>query len=282
MPHAANAHRLAGLDWLPAHRKASLERVCEHVLDLAHEAAQLQARRASVARRVARGLNAAALLLATLAAMLPILSQMYAGGPWWTEPGSGALLLIAAGGVFTGNRLFALERTARRAARASAAIREEAQHFEMCWLQEIVGWPQGDLSVEQTRRLIALCDRFRAQTQHRASGAARTEAERGAGADGWRESPLSEIDAPADLAASRLASAKTPSPATAVSATEVAGPVSSSSGSAGSSAGVSGPPRESVVAPGAVSSPRISVESQPARVRTALPPRRRPEYHDDD
>ena len=126
---------LPELDWSPAARSASLSAVYEHATGLAKESERWYADNRPVKRIAGRTLRVLALVLGAVAAVLPILSQIFTApdGQPEIEPAWASVALVVAAALVALDRYFGASDAWMRYMTAETQIARLRQDFEYEW-----------------------------------------------------------------------------------------------------------------------------------------------------
>jgi hypothetical protein len=150
------------IDWTPSGAHDSAKRVYAYAQGIARQAATYYQKAKRPKKRWATLLRMSALVLATLAGVIPILSGATVFGRYLDMAPSWASILIAlAAGCVAIDRFFGFSNAWIRFTSAETKIRRLAEQFELEWQAEMVGWRgPTELTDDQIRHCISLCQAF--------------------------------------------------------------------------------------------------------------------------
>jgi hypothetical protein len=148
---------LENLDWFQPKREESLNRVYDHATGLADESERWYLSHRRSKRRWGQGLRAAALVLGTAAAVIPILSQILTepNAEPAIEPGWASIALVIAAGLVALDRYFGYSSAWMRYMTTGMRIARLRQEFEYDWnhTATTVVKPPSDADLETLLRI---------------------------------------------------------------------------------------------------------------------------------
>jgi len=159
VPDAARAD-LDELEWSPEQAQRSLAAVREHALGLAAEAEAWYAGRRGRKRLWGRALRVGAIVLGAIAAVLPVLSEIYTtDGEPAIAPGWATVFLAAAAALVALDRYFGFSSGWMRFMSAEIRLTRLRHEFEYGWQAERAA-AGGRPSTEQVAALLARAKAF--------------------------------------------------------------------------------------------------------------------------
>jgi SMODS and SLOG-associating 2TM effector domain 2 len=124
---------LGELNWSLDQRSKSLSSVFDHATAFSRDAEQWYARKRSAKRRYGRALRVGSILLGALAAVIPIVSEIYPTGAGAIAPGWSAVALAAAATFVGLDRYFGFSSAWMRYMAAELKLAQVRTSFEYMW-----------------------------------------------------------------------------------------------------------------------------------------------------
>lgn len=148
---------LGSLDWTPGHDRESLDIIYQHVVDAAAQAVDwyLAAKRSN--KRWARRLRVGAIILVTIAGVLPVLSQIFeSAGSERIQPAWASVALAGAVALVALDRFFGFSSAWARYVATGQAISAALGQFRLDWQKSCYQIPPGGLTQENIDHLLDL------------------------------------------------------------------------------------------------------------------------------
>jgi low affinity Fe/Cu permease len=148
---------LRSLDWSPEHARESLDVIYQHAVDAADRAHDwyLGAKRSN--KRWARRLRVGAIILVTIAGVLPVLSQIFeAAGSVRIQPAWASVALAIAVALVALDRFFGFSSAWARYVGTGQAISATLSQFQLDWQRSSHQIPPGGLTRENIDHFLDL------------------------------------------------------------------------------------------------------------------------------
>jgi hypothetical protein len=153
--------QLAELSWLPSSRSESLHAVYVRALQRAEEAATWYVSRRAAKRRWAMYLRVGAIALASIAAILPLLSQVFQDeGKPVIQPVWASVALVLAAALVGLDRYFGFSSAWMRFMISELSLNALISDFELAWQAERASWADGAPSSQQVEDALSIVRKF--------------------------------------------------------------------------------------------------------------------------
>jgi conflict system pore-forming effector with SLATT domain len=157
---------LATLSWQPGHRAESLDVLARQALGQVRGAAAWYDLRRGQKRLWALALRLGAILLFSIAGLLPLLSQVFTdNGKPVIQPVWASVALALAAALVGLDRYFGFSSAWMRFMLSQLSLKSLGDDFELAWQAERSAWPDGEPTAEQlshalesVRHLVATAD----------------------------------------------------------------------------------------------------------------------------
>jgi hypothetical protein len=154
-------------DWDPANPSAALKKAVAHVTNQARSAITWYISAKRWKQRFGRLLRASAILLGTIAGILPMLGQAYGtpDGKQAFQPVWSSVALAVAAALVLLDRFFGLTSAWIRYVTTELKIRQVLEEFQMDNEIARAAWTAGQPSADQVQQMLARCKAFVTQVQ---------------------------------------------------------------------------------------------------------------------